>query len=55
MKNQPPASTALPTELLVPGAASALEVNITAALLWYRGGMQDWEGLGLTTLKPLGK
>jgi rhodanese-related sulfurtransferase len=22
---------------------------------WYRGGMQDWEGLGLTTLKPLGK
>lgn len=22
-------------------------------LLWYRGGMQDWEGLGLTTLKPL--
>jgi len=33
MKNyQPPASTALPTELLVPGAASALEVNITADL-----------------------
>ena len=33
MKNyQPPASTALPTELLVPGAAPALEVNITAAL-----------------------
>ncbi len=24
-------------------------------LLWYRGGMQDWEGLGLTTLKPLSK
>jgi rhodanese-related sulfurtransferase len=24
-------------------------------LLWYRGGMQDWEGLGLTTLKPLGE
>ena len=24
-------------------------------ILWYRGGMQDWEGLGLTTLKPLGK
>lgn len=22
-------------------------------LLWYRGGMQDWESLGLTTLKPL--
>jgi rhodanese-related sulfurtransferase len=21
-------------------------------LLWYRGGMQDWESLGLTTLKP---
>ena len=21
-------------------------------ILWYRGGMQDWEGLGLTTLKP---
>ena len=33
MKNyQPPASTALPTEVLVPGAAPALEVNITAAL-----------------------
>jgi hypothetical protein len=33
MKNyQPPASTALPTESLVPGAAPALEVNITAAL-----------------------
>ena len=33
MKNdQPPASTALPTELLVPGAEPALEVNITAAL-----------------------
>lgn len=24
-------------------------------LLWYRGGMQDWEGLGLTTVKPLDK
>ncbi len=24
-------------------------------ILWYRGGMQDWESLGLTTLKPLGK
>lgn len=24
-------------------------------LLWYRGGMQDWESLGLTTLKPAGK
>lgn len=24
-------------------------------LLWYRGGMQDWESLGLTTLKPSGK
>ena len=24
-------------------------------LLWYRGGMQDWEGLGMTILKPLGK
>jgi len=24
-------------------------------LLWYRGGMQDWESLGLTTLKPLDK
>ncbi|MEK6592307.1 MAG: rhodanese-like domain-containing protein [Pseudomonadota bacterium] len=23
-------------------------------LLWYRGGMQDWESLGLTTLKPSG-
>lgn len=23
-------------------------------ILWYRGGMQDWEGLGLTTLKPSG-
>lgn len=22
-------------------------------LFWYRGGMQDWESLGLTTLKPL--
>jgi rhodanese-related sulfurtransferase len=33
MKNdQLPASTALPTELLVPGAASALEVNISADL-----------------------
>lgn len=21
-------------------------------ILWYRGGMQDWESLGLTTLKP---
>lgn len=21
-------------------------------LLWYRGGMQDWESLGLTTMKP---
>jgi rhodanese-related sulfurtransferase len=21
-------------------------------LLWYRGGMQDWESLGLTTIKP---
>jgi len=33
MKNyQPPASTALPTDLLVPGAAPVLEVNITTAL-----------------------
>ena len=24
-------------------------------MLWYRGGMQDWESLGLTTLKPSGK
>lgn len=24
-------------------------------LLWYRGGMQDWEGLGLTTLKATDK
>ena len=33
MKNyQPPASTASPTELLVRGAAPALEVNITANL-----------------------
>ncbi len=24
-------------------------------ILWYRGGMQDWESLGLTTFKPLGK
>lgn len=33
MKNDPhPVSTALPTELRVPGAAPALEVNITAAL-----------------------
>src|SRR3990172_12978731 len=33
MKNyQPPESTALPTVLLVPGEAPALEVNITAAL-----------------------
>lgn len=24
-------------------------------ILWYRGGMQDWESLGLTTLKPSGK
>ena len=23
-------------------------------LLWYRGGMQDWESLGLTTIKPKG-
>lgn len=23
-------------------------------ILWYRGGMQDWESLGLTTLKPQG-
>ena len=24
-------------------------------ILWYRGGIQDWESLGLTTVKPLGK
>jgi len=24
-------------------------------LLWYRGGMQDWQSLGLTTLRPAGK
>ena len=24
-------------------------------ILWYRGGMQDWESLGLTTLRPAGK
>lgn len=24
-------------------------------ILWYRGGMQDWESLGLTTLKPSDK
>ena len=24
-------------------------------ILWYRGGMQDWESLGLSTLKPLAK
>ena len=24
-------------------------------ILWYRGGMQDWESLGLTILKPSGK
>ncbi len=23
-------------------------------MLWYRGGMQDWENLGLTTVKPAG-
>lgn len=23
-------------------------------ILWYRGGMQDWESLGLTIVKPLG-
>ena len=23
-------------------------------MLWYRGGMQDWENLGLTTVKPTG-
>ncbi len=23
-------------------------------ILWYRGGMQDWESLGLTTVKPAG-
>jgi len=23
-------------------------------LLWYRGGMQDWESLGLTTVKTVG-
>lgn len=23
-------------------------------ILWYRGGMQDWESLGLTTVKPSG-
>jgi hypothetical protein len=22
-------------------------------ILWYRGGMQEWESLGLSTLKPL--
>ena len=34
MKNyQPPASTALPAELLVPGAAPALEVNISSDLV----------------------
>lgn len=108
---QPPASTPLPTELPVAGAASALAVNITAALSsvdvmhqgrkatimrnqdqgdcvncvdhgdrfaharlcgqsptnikallkigypahklpWYRGGMQDWENLGLTAVRP---
>jgi rhodanese-related sulfurtransferase len=24
-------------------------------ILWYRGGMQDWESLGLTTVKPSGE
>ena len=24
-------------------------------IFWYRGGMQDWESLGLTTIRPLGK
>ena len=24
-------------------------------IIWYRGGMQDWESLGLTTVKPVGK
>jgi rhodanese-related sulfurtransferase len=24
-------------------------------ILWYRGGMQDWECLGLTTVKPSGR
>ena len=24
-------------------------------ILWYRGGMQDWESLGLTTTKSSGK
>lgn len=24
-------------------------------ILWYRGGMQDWQSLGLTTLRPAGK
>ena len=24
-------------------------------IFWYRGGMQDWESLGLTTLKPMAK
>jgi rhodanese-related sulfurtransferase len=24
-------------------------------ILWYRGGMQDWQSLGLTTLNPAGK
>ncbi len=24
-------------------------------LFWYRGGMQDWENLGLTTIKPVSR
>jgi rhodanese-related sulfurtransferase len=24
-------------------------------ILWYRGGMQDWQSLGLTTIRPAGK
>lgn len=32
-----------------------LEIGYPAhKILWYRGGMQDWESLGLTTIKPSG-
>jgi hypothetical protein len=26
--------------------------KVTIKILWYRGGMQDWESLGLSILEP---
>lgn len=49
MKGEPPPAAGTLSATI----KGLLEIGYPAhKILWYRGGMQDWESLGLTTLKP---